>query len=348
MEPASVTLPVAFLAGLVSFASPCVLPLVPAYLGYLGGTAVTVGGEHPEAERSRVERSGSTFAHAVLFVLGFAAVFVALGATATLLGSLLRDYGILFRRVGGVLLVIFGLRLMGVQKKREWWIAVAVIAGLLALIVSQNEPLLRPPQAPEGAPLGASRVADGLAVVAVVLAAAGFPLPVQAVLALAAGGLNYLASPDQPVPNLIGSLLIAVLVFFLGQADIFYTERRLELGPGRPMSYLRSLLVGVIFAAGWTPCIGPILGGIMMLAASLDTMGQGIGLLAAYSLGLGIPFLLVGLAFDRLAIPLRRAGRYLGIISAVSGALLAIIGVLMFTDALMRLAQYGNWINLEL
>jgi cytochrome c-type biogenesis protein len=314
-----------------------VLPLVPAYLGYLGGTAVSAGGQ----ERPGL-RGMTTFLHALLFVLGFGLVFVALGATATLLGSLLRENVELFRRVGSVLLVILGMRLMGVQRDRRWWVALAVLTGLLTLLLSQNDPLLR--------------LVEGLAMVAVVLAGAGFPMPVQAGLALLAGVLNLISSPDLPVPNAIASALIAVLVFFLAQADIFYTEKRLEMRPGTPgpagsrgqMGYLRSLLVGVIFAAGWTPCIGPILAGVLMLAGSLNTVGQGVALLAVYSLGLGIPFLIIGLLFDRMTVPLRKASRYLGIVSTVSGALLVAVGVLMFTDTLTRLAGLGSFFNLQL
>jgi cytochrome c-type biogenesis protein len=150
------------------------------------------------------------------------------------------------------------------------------------------------------------------------------------------------------IPNAIASLLIAAVVYFFSGTDLLYAEKRFELKQGQPIGYLRSLLVGVIFAAGWTPCIGPILTGILVLAGTLETVGQGILLLAVYSLGLGIPFLLVGLAFAPFSKALRKANRYLGIISVVSGALLVLMGILIFTGSLGVLAQYGAFINLEL
>jgi cytochrome c-type biogenesis protein len=334
MDPQNLTLPIAFVAGLLSFASPCVLPLVPAYLGYLGGTAV---GEQRAPAPPRYGVQGKPiwpFVHALLFVLGFTAVFVALGATATFIGKFLSYYLGLFLRVGGVLLVVLGMRLMGIQKTLKWWIAMAVVGGLITLLLSANDPL--------------QRLEEGLVMVAVILAGAGFARPIQAGLAVAAGLLNLLASYDALVPKMIASVLIMATVYFLSQADLFYAEKRLELKQGRQLGYLRSLLVGVIFAAGWTPCIGPILTGILIVASTLETVGQGILLLTVYSLGLGLPFLLVGLAFAPLSTALRRANRYLGVVSIVSGVLLALMGILIFTDSLGFLAQYGNFFTLEL
>jgi cytochrome c-type biogenesis protein len=331
MDPTSLTLPIAFLAGLLSFASPCVLPLVPAYLGYLGSTAVAPGDQQAKAL--------SPFVHALLFVLGFSAVFIILGASATLLGRLLLGYSFLLRRVGGVLLVIFGTKLIGTQwqGRRQWWLALAVVAGLITLLLSSHDPL--------------PRLEEGLLMVAVVLCGAGFSLAIQVGLACAAGLLNFLSSYDALLPNIIASLLIATIVFFFGRSDLFYVEKRLELNQGRHESkesgYLRSLLVGVIFAAGWTPCIGPILASILVLASTLQTVGQGILLLAVYSLGLGIPFLLAGLAFAPLSQVLRRANRYAGVISVISGMLLVLMGILIFSDSLAFLAQYSDFINLE-
>ncbi|MBN1138668.1 MAG: hypothetical protein JXM73_18930 [Anaerolineae bacterium] len=334
MDPQNLTLPIAFVAGLLSFASPCVLPLVPAYLGYLSGTAVI--------SREQPARPLSPLVHALLFVLGFTAVFVALGASATLLGRLLVSYSLLLQRVGGVLLVVLGMKLMGVQRltrgseqaTRQAWIALAVVAGLVTLLLSASGSL--------------QRLEEGLLMAAVVLGCAGFAVPVQAVLTLAAGLLNYHSSYDDPIPAVIASLLIAAIVYFFGGTDLLYAEKRFELKQSQPVGYLRSLLVGVIFAVGWTPCIGPILAGILLVASTLETVGQGIVLLTVYSLGLGIPFLLVGLAFAPVSKALRKANRYLGVISIVSGALLALMGILVFTGSLGVLAQYGSLFNLEL
>ena len=334
MDPQNLTLPIAFVAGLLSFASPCVLPLVPAYLGYLSGTAV-ISQEQPA-------RPLLPFVHALLFVLGFTAVFVILGASATFLGKLLVSYSLLLQRVGGVLLVVFGIKLAGTllptsrsgQGNRRVWVALAIVAGLVTLLLGASGTL--------------QRLEEGLLMAAVVLGCVGYAMPIQIVLAVAAGLLNMVSSYDALIPNAIASLLIVAIVYFFGGTDLLYAEKRLELKQGQPVGYLRSLLVGVIFAAGWTPCIGPILTGILVLAGTLDTVGQGVLLLTVYSLGLGIPFLLVGLAFAPVSKALRKANRYLGIIAAVSGALLVLMGILIFTGSLGFLAQYGNFFNLEL
>jgi cytochrome c-type biogenesis protein len=329
VDTQNLTLPLAFLAGLLSFVSPCVLPLVPAYIGYLGGTAV-MGTE----QGGSIGNTWRTFFHSLLFVLGFGAVFVLLGASASFIGRLLLDYSVLMQRVGGVLLVIFGMRLMAIAWDRQRWIAAAVVAGLATLLLNNNLPL--------------QRIEESLLVVAVILAGAGFAQPIQIGLAVAAGVLNLLASYDAFVPNLIASLLITLMAIFFNRADLFYADKKFELRQDGQAGYLRSLLFGVVFAAGWTPCVGPILAGILVVASTLQTVGQGILLLTAYSLGLGIPFLLVGLAFGPLSKSLRRMNRYLGIVSIVSGALLVLMGILIFTDSLGFLSQYGNFFDLEL
>lgn len=328
MEAQNVTLPLAFLAGLLSFLSPCVLPLVPAYMGYLGGTAVMGS---VDAGRWDVAR---TFLHALFFVVGFGAVFVLLGASATFLGRVLRDYSLLLQRVGGVLLVVFGMRLLAAGWDRKKWTAAAVIVGLLTLLLSNSFPL--------------QRTGEALLMVAVVLAGAGFAPAIQIGLSVLAAALNFLSSYDALVPNLVTSLLIGLLVYFFSRADFFYGEKKLEIQHTGQSGYPRSALFGVVFAAGWTPCVGPILTGILVVASQLDTVGQGILLLTAYSLGLGIPFLLLGLAFGPLSRWLRKANRYLGVVSMVSGALLVLMGVLIFGNSLSFLAQYGTFLDIEL
>ncbi len=224
----------ALLAGLASFLSPCVLPMVPAYIGYLSGRAIA-GTDAGTSARERF----ATFLHALAFVLGFSAVFVALGAAAGGLGRLLRADWV--RWLGGLVMVFFGLALMGAVK----------------------------------------------------------------------------------LPAL-------------------YTERRLHLRAGSRWGYLSSALVGVSFAAGWTPCVGPVLGAILALGASQETAGKAVLLLAAYSLGLGIPFAGVGLAVDRMGAWLRRLHRYLRPIQVATGAVILLFGVLLFMDWLRVL---GAWMT---
>ena len=257
MDAQNLTLPIAFLAGLLSFVSPCVLPLVPAYVGYLGGTTLLTG------EQAGTRRdTARTFSHSLLFVLGFMVVFVFLGASATFVGRLFLDYSLLLQRVGGVLLVVFGMRLMAIGWSRERWIAAAVLAGLATLLLNNNLPL--------------QRLEESLLVVAVILAGAGFATPIQIGLGVVAGLLNFVASYDTLVPNLAASLLIALIAIFMNRTDLFYAEKKLELDQTGQAGYFRSLLFGVVFAAGWTPCVGPILAGILLIASTFQTVGQGI------------------------------------------------------------------------
>jgi cytochrome c-type biogenesis protein len=226
-----VTLLGAFAAGLLSFLSPCVLPLTPIYLARLAGPAVLDGATLDS--RRKVALRLTTTLHAAAFVCGFALTFIALGATAGVLGSLLASHQLLLRQVGGVVLVLFGLH----------------VAGILRL------------------------------------------------------------------PGL-------------------YRERRFDLRPAT-RSYPASLLIGLIFALGWTPCVGPILAGVLVLAAHAHTLAFGVLLLAVYSLGLGAPFLVLGLAFDRLAPAFKRLTPHLRAVELVTGLLLAGMGVVIFFNWLL-------------
>lgn len=208
------SLTVAFLAGLVSFLSPCVLPLVPSYLGVIGGA------------RAPLTR-------ALGFILGFGLVFVALGATASTLGALLAPHKLLLGRLAGVLIVFFGLVMLGAVR------------------------------------------------------------------------LPWLMRDTRQLANAGG------------------------YGP---------VALGAAFAFGWSPCLGPALGSILGLAASSASLGSGVVLLLAYTLGLAVPFLLAALLWHRLN--LRRLNRYAGVFEKVGGGILVLVGLLMATGEFTRLAAF--------
>lgn len=234
MEGQSFGLLIAFSAGLLSFLSPCVLPLIPSYVTFITGMSLdelTV----ENGDRQRTRRA--ILVHGSLFVLGFTIVFVILGASATFLGSLFAYASRWVERIGGLLLVVFGLYLLG---------------------------MIRLP--------GGSR------------------------------------------------------------------EWRVHL-TNKPLGYLGTVLVGVTFGAGWTPCIGPVLGGILTLAATRGSVGDGMGLLFVYSLGLAVPFLLAALLLGRFVGSVRRIGPWLPWVSRISGALLVILGLLLLTGTFTRLSS---------
>jgi cytochrome c-type biogenesis protein len=233
VEAANLTLLLAFGAGVLSFASPCVLPLVPAYVGHLAGHSLDKEG----ATRAK------TFSHALIFVLGFTAVFVALGTTASLIGSVAQDLfkSVPFRIAAGLLLVVMGLHKVGV-------------------------------------------------------------------------------------------LRISAL----------YQDTRLQMRPNPRWGLASSFVIGVIFAAGWTPCIGPILGAILVMAGMQGTAATGALLLGSYSLGLGVPFLVVGYALEASTRVLRRLNRHGRIVEIVSGGLLIAMGLLVMFNVMAWIAAWAT------
>jgi len=254
----------AMVAGLISLVSPCVLPLVPAYLGQL--TAVAVAAQGAAATPSR----WAAVRHAVAYVAGFGSVFTLLGITATFAGGALADYLPALRIIGGVVLVVMGLSLAGILRipilERTW------------------------------RPLDAG-------------ASAG--------LTTMTGGMTLAPAGPGSVGSRVGSRLVG------GRAG---------LGT--------AFALGAIFAIGWTPCIGIVLGGILTLAATADGRLQGALLLVGYTLGLGIPFILIAAFYDRS----RRLVRFLvthgRAVSLVGGLLVAAIGVAMIFDLLILLPRY--------
>ncbi|HSN58414.1 MAG TPA: cytochrome c biogenesis protein CcdA [Clostridiaceae bacterium] len=227
-----ISLFMAFSAGLLSFLSPCVLPLVPAYVGYLTGTGLTGDGEN---------RSGLKVIYKALgFIACFSIVFVILGASISALGSFFAGNLSLLRKIGGVFIIIMGLHISGLIKIKALY---------------------------------------------------GEKRALQAVMAGKSAG---------PV------------------------------------------LMGMAFAAGWTPCIGPILSSILIYAGSRGTVGEGVLLLCAYSLGFAVPFLLTSLAIDRFLVYFRKLSKYIPAVSLASGLLLIVMGILVFTNNLTLINRYFN------
>jgi len=228
-----ITVGIAFLAGLVSFVSPCVLPLVPAYLSLLTGESL----EELKAVSAPAARA-QTLGHAIAFVLGFSVVFVALGTTASAVGGLLNAHRTLISQIGGVVVVILGLHMMGMIR----------------------------------------------------------------------------------IPFLM-------------------MDKRAHVQQQGRRTLWTSLIVGMAFAAGWSPCIGPILAGILAIA-SQQRNGEAALLLAAYSLGLAVPFLLAAGAIGVVLPVLGRIKRFLPAIEFAAGAFLIVVGLVLVNDAFLNVAGW--------
>ena len=227
----------ALVAGILSFISPCVLPLIPGYISFVSGASLE-DLRGTAAPAGRPSARGQVLLTSAAFVLGFSLVFIALGASASAIGQFVSSNLPILGKVGGLLIIVFGLHTMGVFR------------------------------------------------------------------------LQFLEM-----------------------------EKR-ATAQQKPAGLVGALLVGVAFAFGWTPCIGPILAGILLIAGSRETVTEGVLLLAMYSLGLGIPFLLTSLAIDRFFAVSARIRRHYHAIEVASGALLVTIGVLIFTGQLTLIVRY--------
>ena len=225
---------VAFSAGLFSFLSPCVLPLFPSYLSFITGMSVDRL-HHKFSPRDRVR----ILSHSIAFILGFSLVFIALGASFSVVSQALFEYRDWIRRVGGSLMVLFGL----------------YIAGLI---------------------------------------------PVR----------------------------------------VFGRTKQIQL-QNKPAGYIGSMVVGVTFAIGWTPCVGPILGSILSLAGTAETVNTGVGLLAAYSAGLALPFFLSSFALSAFLKAFQRFRPFILVVERTAGVLLVIVGILVLTNYFIVLNSYA-------
>jgi cytochrome c-type biogenesis protein len=281
-----VSLAGAFLAGLVSFLSPCVLPLVPGYISMLSG----IGME--QLRKGDVPTSG-LFSSALAFVAGFSVVFISFGASASAVGSFLRQNRSFLAPVAGALILLFGLHLIGALIKLNLRAGVVLGVILVALGIAAYFK-----HAPLFAGLGASHF---------------FSL------------------------SLIG---------FFGPSMARWLNRDVHLRSGATQPGIWSgFLLGFAFAFGWTPCIGPILATVLALAAASDTIARGVLLLAVYSAGLAIPFLLTALGIRQFMVFYKNFRKYLHAVELFSGALLLFVGGLVFVNKLTWLSSKLTFLN---
>jgi cytochrome c-type biogenesis protein len=237
MDFANIGIGIAFIAGLASFLSPCVFALVPAYVGYLGGRSVA-------SARDGKTNHWVTFSHGLAFVLGFSVVFISLGVATSALGGLMRDTRDWLARIGGIVVIFFGLHMTGLLRIRF---------------------------------------------------------------------LEY--------------------------------DLRPQSMPDRQRGYLASFMMGIFFSAGWSPCVGPILGSILMLGLNGGSVLQGVLLLSAYSAGLAIPFLVASIQIGLVTTALRRYGKAMHYVEVGMGVVLIIIGILLFSGRFASLASLGSFIG---
>jgi cytochrome c-type biogenesis protein len=235
----NITVFTAFAAGLISFLSPCVLPLVPGYISIISGFSL----EQLKLESQKPALTRAVFLNSVLFIVGFSITFISLGASASWLGQMLLSKMTLLYRIAGVIIIIFGLHLLGIFK------------------------------------------------------------------------INFL-----------------------------YRDKRFH-NVAKPGGAWGALVLGLAFAFGWTPCIGPILAGILTIASTKQTIMEGVFLLGTYSLGLGIPFLMTSLGLNRFLAFYGRFKKHFRAVELASGALVIVVGVLILTNNLSRMAAWFSFLN---
>jgi cytochrome c biogenesis protein CcdA/peroxiredoxin len=338
------TFGLAFIAGLLSFVSPCVLPLVPAYIGYMGGRmtnsvsaqmALANGGARTVTVPGIAARF-NILLHGLFFVLGFTLIFVVLGMVTSSLLIAARD---IIGRFGGVIIVLFGLHFMG------------VLPGLFKRALANPKWLGNPFISVIAALLGTAFILWGFTgSLTPALTAADFTgtqqvqVPTIAALVTLVAFLLWLV--------LGGAFAIPAAFwtrFITGIQNALYTDTRHQMTATGNQGYLGSAFMGVVFAAGWSPCIGPILGSIFTLATTGagDPLSTG-ALFATYSLGLGIPFLLTALLLDSARGGLKRLQRHMHKLELITGGFLVLIGVLVATGTLQNLsaqamARFGDF-----
>ncbi len=262
-----VTLFGAFVAGLLSFLAPCVLPIVPGYLSYITGVSAQ--------EESSFKKS---VIPVLFFILGFSSVFVSLGAGASMIGQILTDHRELIAKIGGGVIVFFGLHFSNIVLKENFG---RLLAGTGSLVASL-----------------------------------------------------YLfdAIGEETAKTLIGVIAVVGALYLFNLHMLLYRQMRKQ-GEAKA-SALSSFVIGLTFGAGWSPCIGPVLGTILLIASQQDSVMEGIKLLSMYSLGLGTPFFLAGMFWSAFMNFVRGFSKFFTVVEYVGGAVLIIMGILVATGQL--------------
>ncbi|MYD08809.1 MAG: redoxin domain-containing protein [Chloroflexi bacterium] len=319
----NVTIGLALAAGVLSFISPCVLPLVPAYIGYMSGRLThnvsrqtAAGTAAPVGLAFRLQM----LLHGIAFVLGFTGVFVLIGLLTTALASVagqhVNTFTQIIGRIGGLVIIFFGFQFMGLAPRFFAWLRKKGQAGILDNVL------------------------------------------LSIAFALLGGGIIYWGFLEQTVIALPLTFALALAMFAKGaftQPAVFwsgflewletllYSDTRGDIGSSGREGLLGSAFMGMVFSAGWSPCIGPLLGTILTVAAtagaSSGDIAQGMLLLSAYSFGLGIPFIITALLLNSAQGALRRLQRQMGKIKLASGSLLVAIGLLVASGQLQSLSQ---------
>jgi cytochrome c-type biogenesis protein len=327
MDSNDVTIGLAFIAGALSFISPCVLPLVPAYIGYMGGRLTQqVNQSRPiNAQQTRsFQQRFNILTHGFFFVLGFTLFFVLFGLLTTAAVSSLTSLGVTesevesgIARLGGTAVILFGLHIMGLLNRLFTW------------LLRQSAKLDRSPYAN----LISTVIIIALIGVLYWLLVESWFLTLVAVLLLL---VVFRSALKANTPGEFWSQIVLRLQTAL------YVDTRRQTRPESKYGYLGSLLMGIVFSAGWTPCIGPIYGAVLTMASSGDSISKAGTLLTSYSLGLGIPFLLTALALDQAQSVFRCLQTHMRTIEVFSGVFLILIGVMVFSGQMQRLSTLGS------
>ncbi|MEO8610059.1 MAG: cytochrome c biogenesis protein CcdA [Chloroflexota bacterium] len=344
MNPDNITLGLAFVAGFISFISPCVLPLVPAYIGYMGGRVtntvaaqVAIGSMGNATLRPSSNARFATALHGVSFVAGFTFVFVTIGLLTT---AFIREIGgqnvvmttAIIGRLGGILIIFFGLHVMGILPP--------IFNNILANKDDLKSPLITLALALTGSVIilwgftgtVLPELTKSIPTTAGELVVTQWPTIIALVTLTIYWLWLILGGAFTKVETFWSTVIVSI------QAGL-YTDTRKQITARSGQGYASSAIMGVVFSAGWTPCIGPVYGAVLTLAANTGDVGHAAPLLATYSLGLGVPFILTALLLDSAQGLLRKLQRYMHTIEVVSGAFLILIGFLVATGTLQNLSQ---------